>query len=566
MDISQLNQEEQAAERMVRLQNVTAALGAALTPEQVIRVIVEEGIRALGGHIGGLGLVSADGTSLETVNYPEITDPRLQPLFRVPIDEAIPLADAVRMGEPIWIENPAQYHALYPDLFESVQSITQTRAGVCLPLIVQGRTIGGLSVTFLQERRFSPADRQFMLTLAQQCALALDRARLFEAEMQARLNAEVEAERSGRLLSVMTALSQTMAFEQVARLIIDEGIKTLGASTGALNLLVDDERFEIIYSIGSRTPEAERGRWLSFPADHDLPVTDAVRRREPIWIETVDGQADRYPAAARLFELYPGAWAILPLIAGDRVLGAMNFAFSESRIFDSADRAFMVSLSYQCAQALERARLYREAEDAATLRERQRIARELHDAVSQTLFSATMVSDALQRIWQRDPQKGLEQLELLQQLTRSAAAEMRILLIELRPETVVTHKLGDLLRQLGYAMQRRTEIEVSMIIRDESKHALPPASQMAFYRIVQESLNNIIKHGQARCARVRLTRCKRQLTLVVIDNGVGFDMQGIEPGAGFSTMWTRADDIGAVLTIKSRVGRGTQVKLIWNLM
>jgi signal transduction histidine kinase len=282
-----------------------------------------------------------------------------------------------------------------------------------------------------------------------------------------------------------------------------------------------------------------------------LPVTQAIWQRKALWLEKREDRVKQYPAVTRLSEIYPGAWAILPLLVEDRALGAMNFAFDENREFGLAERAFMVFLSYQCAQALERVRLYEQAQEAATLRERQRIARELHDAVSQTLFSANMIAEALPLAWERNPDKTLEQVQLLHQLTRGAAAEMRTLLTELRPDSVVNARLEQLLKQLAYAMQGRKEMSISVIAQGESEPPLPAATQLVFYRVAQESLNNIMKHGQATQARIRLTRWEGEVKLVITDNGRGFDVKQALTGLGLSTMRERAESIGAWVDIRS---------------
>ena len=85
---------------------------------------------------------------------------------------------------------------------------------------------------------------------------------------------------------------------------------------------------------------------------------------------------------------------------------------------------------------MENARLYEQAEQAAIAAERNRLARELHDAVTQTLFSANLIADVIPRIWKRNPEEGLQNLEELRQLTRGALAEMRTMLLEMRPESL----------------------------------------------------------------------------------------------------------------------------------
>ena len=123
------------------------------------------------------------------------------------------------------------------------------------------------------------------------------------------------------------------------------------------------------------------------------------------------------------------------------------------------------------------------------------MARDLHDAVTQTLFSASLIAEALPTIWDRDRDKGKERLEKLRQMSRGALAEMRALLLELRPKALVETRLDDLLRQLGEAFMGREDIPV--LIELDSGCDLPVEVHLAFYRIAQEALNNISKHAHS---------------------------------------------------------------------
>jgi signal transduction histidine kinase len=114
-------------------------------------------------------------------------------------------------------------------------------------------------------------------------------------------------------------------------------------------------------------------------------------------------------------------------------------------------------------------------------------------------------------------------------------------------------------------MPGRNNIDVSVIIRSSREKPLPAEVQMAFYRIAQETLNNIIKHGHATRARIRYVRTRSQVRLAVTDNGQGFDVMNVSNGFGLKSMMERAASIGAAFRISSTVGRGTQVKLLWNI-
>ena len=100
------------------------------------------------------------------------------------------------------------------------------------------------------------------------------------------------------------------------------------------------------------------------------------------------------------------------------------------------------SIADQLSVAIENAYLFEKAEDVAIAAERNRLARELHDAVTQTLFSASLIADVLPRIWERDQEQGRARLEELRELTRGALAEMRTLLLELRPATLTEIEPG----------------------------------------------------------------------------------------------------------------------------
>ena len=131
-----------------------------------------------------------------------------------------------------------------------------------------------------------------------------------------------------------------------------------------------------------------------------------------------------------------------------------------------------------------------------------RLARELHDAVTQTLFSANLIADVIPRIWKRNPEEGLQNLEELRQLTRGALAEMRTMLLEMRPESLERADIKSLLTQLADAFIGRVRVPVSLVIQGDCE--LTHEVKLVFYRVAQEALNNIAKHSGARQVDVHL--------------------------------------------------------------
>jgi signal transduction histidine kinase len=204
-----------------------------------------------------------------------------------------------------------------------------------------------------------------------------------------------------------------------------------------------------------------------------------------------------------------------------------------------------------------------QARALAVIEERHRFAREVHDGLSQSIFSASVMIDSVMRMWRKKPEKALSILEQLHQLTNGVMSELRMLLLELRPELVVNSKLSDVLTRLAHTLQLRYGLAVSLDMGDVDQVELPTDVHFIFYRVAQESLNNIIKHGQATQARLRIRHHHDRLELSIVDNGKGFDIRRTTSGLGLTSMHERATSIGARLIVQSRVGTGTKVQLVW---
>ena len=248
----------------------------------------------------------------------------------------------------------------------------------------------------------------------------------------------------------------------------------------------------------------------------------------------------------------------VPLIVRNAVYGSLTFFYTKARDFSQDDLEIASDFAEHAALAIENANLRSLAEQTAVAAERSRLARDLHDAVTQTLFSASLIAEVIPRIWEADPTEGEQLLHDLRQLTQGALAEMRSLLLELRPATLAELDLNDLLKQLSDAFCGRTDVPVELIIDGELE--LSPAVQIALYRIAQEALNNIAKHARATHIEIHLTRFEECVKLCVTDNGIGFDTTQITPDHfGLKIMRERAENIGAIFSIISAPNLGTEI-------
>lgn len=256
------------------------------------------------------------------------------------------------------------------------------------------------------------------------------------------------------------------------------------------------------------------------------------------------------------------AWMWVPLAVKGRVIGGIGVAHTEPDSFTPHHANLALIVANQAAITMANAELYERAQEVVRLEERQRLAQNLHDAVNQSLFSASLIAEVLPRLWERDPVEAQQSLEDLRRLTRGAMAEMRGLLVELRPIVLTDSELGDLLRQLGDALTGRTNIPV--IITMTGDGTLPGEVQIALYRLCQEALSNIAKHAWASRVMVDLQVDVGSVTLQVQDDGLGFDPEEIPSGHyGLDMMRERARTIGAALTISSQPGQGTNISVRW---
>jgi PAS domain S-box-containing protein len=383
------------------------------------------------------------------------------------------------------------------------------------------------------------------------------------------------------LLEFSHSMTRTLEMKPLLRLILNQ-LRSVVDYTGATILSMVGSEMVLAAHQGP-IPESE-SRGLHVPIDSPLGRA-VLERLRPVIITDVHGDSPLAQAfQATLGETlnttlsYIRSWLGIPLIITDRIVGMLAVSHRQPNYFTQRHADLALAFANQAVMAMENARLYEQAQDLAAMQERQRLARDLHDSVSQTLFSASLAAQVLPRLWERQPEEGRQCLTELSRLTRGALAEMRTLLVELRPNVLVETKLGDLLQRLADAITSRTRVPVQVIA--EGHAALPPDVQVALYRIAQEALNNVAKHANASQAVIRLQYFPLEpaqlapgapdqtapvsVELSVKDDGRGFQQAGIPADhLGLGIMRERAEAINARLMIDSEIGCGTQVVAIW---
>ena len=362
------------------------------------------------------------------------------------------------------------------------------------------------------------------------------------------------------LNSIISVASRSLNIQEILEDVLNKTVEQMGFDAGAafklesdptLKLLMAHRGFEpgiAIDFVNSYTNTSPRNTAENPPEVRTYEIEDAQDERQLVHF----GQ----PGFHRLVSV--------PLSTKGCTLGLFLLGKRERGSLSPEELSLLNSIGQQIGVAMENARLYEQAEQAAVAAERQRMARELHDAVTQTLFSANLIADVLPRIWKRNPDEGLKNLEELRQLTRGALAEMRTLLLEMRPESLERADIKSLLTQLADAFIGRVRVPVSLVIQGDCE--LTHEVKLVFYRVAQEALNNIAKHSGARQVDLHIECQSGQMNLIIKDDGLGFNPDTITPNhLGIAIMRERANSIGASLKIESQAGQGTTVELDWRL-
>lgn len=204
--------------------------------------------------------------------------------------------------------------------------------------------------------------------------------------------------------------------------------------------------------------------------------------------------------------------------------------------------------------------LERENRKLAIVEERNRIARELHDSVSQNLFGISLSLNTLPHIMEEDGDKAKEMIEDLQKMIQEIQSEMRLMIYELRPLALQEKGFLEAIESLVDLFRTRNSLDIYCNITGDEER-LDSRNQLIFYRILQESLNNIVKHARASKVRVGVKIGADNTELVISDNGKGFILTEVdqENHFGIKGMKERIESVGGILKIDSQPGKGTTI-------
>jgi signal transduction histidine kinase len=519
------------------------ALSSELSLDAVLQKLTETAATLTGARYAALGVIDPSGQRLERFLTTGIDDATRAEIGDLPTGRGI-------LGVLIKDAAPLRLHRLSDDSrsvgFPPGHPPMASFLGV--PIALRGVAYGNLYLTEKADGAdFTAEDEEIVVLLSSQAAVAIENARLYESAT--RWSGQLES-----LNEVMSVLVKEFDLTRLLQLIATRLRDLLGART--VTIALPHGSSARIEAAAGEDGEANIG--LQY-AERSKTMRVLERRRSERVDSVLDDPEVDQESARRL-----GARASLyvPLIVRDAAMGVVavhdkqgpdpRFTEDDVRIAEifAARAAVAVELSQRVASdALRRV-------VAAQELERTRLARELHDETGQALTSILLSLRTVEEAG--DKQELHIAVGEVRELVRTTLQDVRQLAVELRPSALDDFGLVAALERLTETFGEQTGISVQFQQPLPTSDRLPSEVETALYRIVQESLTNIVKHARAANVSVVLARKDDSVSVVVEDDGVGFDPELVrDEGMGLVGMRERVALLGGRLAIESRPGAGT---------
>ncbi len=562
------NETVKKADEIKTMFNIQQAITSRLELDVVLKLIADEAWRLTNSHSTAVFLAEGEQLVLSVFSGERYGHGMCEGLH-LPVQESA-IGESLRQNKSIILK----YDMLKRSADRELASLTGAHECICVPLLAGSRAVGVIAAFSRHSDEFDAEDERIFNMFAPCAVIGIENARLYQEERRRHQEDEQRRHVAESLRDILAVLNSNRSLEEIMDFIVKEAARLMHTDSAALFRLENSKlRLDAVCGIPHIASSVH-----NIGMESDFLVRTFAGRKPVLmrdWAE-VDRMLSGVPGMEEhrkwLGAVCSGMLAV-PLICKNEVYGGIVLYIKKDRKnthqISEDDIDLAMTFADQAALAIDNTRLRKQAEEMAVAAERNRLARDLHDAVTQTLFSASLIAEVLPKIMERNRDEGLKRLEEIRQLARGALAEMRTLLFELRPATLMEAPLEELLRQLSEAITGRARVPVRLNMQSNAK--LPTDVKIAFYRIAQEALNNIAKHAGATKADVELWSGtdEREGILTagirITDDGRGFDPAGVSgEHLGIGIMRERAEATGAKLRVDSGIGRGTTIQLEWS--
>jgi PAS domain S-box-containing protein len=368
------------------------------------------------------------------------------------------------------------------------------------------------------------------------------------------------------LLAFSRQASSTLEVRPLMELVVEEVSKLVDA-TGVSLLMLEGETLKMAAHRGPLPAStAEQVRLtVNDPALRSMLLSDPT----PIVLSDVQLEGEQAEAVRRagghLMDQEDALHSIMwiPLVVKGTLIGGLGIGHRNPDMYTERDAGLVQAIASQAAVALENARLYEQAHELAVMHERQRLARELHDSVTQSLYSLSLMAEAARRLVAAgNKDRGMGYLVRIGESAQQVLKEMRLLVYELRPLMLERDGLASALKQRLETVEGRAGVETKLVV--EGPGLLPEQIETELYRIAQEALNNSLKHSNASSVAITLQTGADPVSLTVRDNGRGFlaDEIADKGGLGLVSMQERAQRLGGHVDVESAPDEGVTVRVV----
>jgi GAF domain-containing protein len=535
------------------LQKTTSAIASTLELNDLLNLIIQHATALLQADGGMINLVdwesrrdevvAATGSATMTLGYGSSLDNSLS-------------GWATLHNQPTISIDVRSDNRVDPTAHSYIQEKDMRSAAVA-PLAFKGQVIGTLVVAATQGGKevFHQSDLDLLVAFANQAAIAIENARLYE-QAQERMR-ELEA-----LRGADTELYRHLSLDEVLQALVDIGVDILRADKSSLVVWDETQQRLVARVVRGFTPETKA--LLSFSREEGT-FGHVFNTGEPVIVEDALGDPRKEFERLEVVQASTEKEGIrsfmhLPIKIGDEVFGVFSAIFTTPQTFGEDDLRRFTALAGRAALAIENARLYEQAHQVAVLEERNRLARELHDSVKQKALAASFQIGTTLALFERDPQSAKAHLEEAENLVDGVRTELTDLILELRPEALIERSADAILREyaLDWSQQNQKEVDLQLEVAPEVSLDV----KQTLLRILQESLTNVARHSEAKCVSLTLSFDGGSVTFVVKDDGIGFDQDQAKTGLGLQFMHERAEALGGSFQMTSTPGEGTSISAV----
>lgn len=358
------------------------------------------------------------------------------------------------------------------------------------------------------------------------------------------------------------AIGRGLDLDQTLQQIVDSARDLVGARYAAVGVFNSDRELERFVFSGISPEEA--GKVGHLPVGRGL-LRAVLDERRPIRV----GRISEHPLSVGFPPNHPPMTRFLglPIAAGEQVLGNLYLTDkTDGAEFSEPDAEFVGMFATHAAVAIQNARLYEEVGRLAIVDERSRIGMDLHDGVIQSIYAVGLTLETIHLLMDQDSTKARELIDQAIAGLNDAIRDIRNFILDLRPRRFQGDLAGGL-AQLVREFQANTMIEVELELADKLPSLLPPAVSLAVFLTAQEALANIARHARASRVTLELEHSARAVTLTVVDDGQGFDVQQQHQmmGHGLANMRARAEQLNGSFDVTSTPASGTTIRLAFPL-